>query len=303
MKIFITGGAGFVGKNLVDSFLKKNDIITVYDNFSNESLEHMSNFLKKTVTLVEGDITDYQSVEKALTDIDIVIHLAAKISVEESFINPRKTFEVNVNGTENILKACVKNNIQNIIVASSAAVYGKSTTFPLSESSPTTPISPYGVSKVEMENHLTDYSKKYSLNCIALRFFNIYGKGQTDEYAGVITKFLTNIAENKPLTIFGDGFNTREFIEVEDVINSIHCSIKNIQEKRGNCYNIAIGKSVTINELAELMLSISGKKLEIKYEKPRDGDIIHSQASIDLAKTELNFLPKISLKEGLKKLL
>jgi len=303
MKIFITGGAGFVGKNLVDSFLKKNDIITVYDNFSNESLKHISNFLKKTVTIVEGDITDYQSVEKALTDIDIVIHLAAKINVEQSFINPRKTFEVNVNGTENILKACVKNNIQNIIVASSAAVYGKSTTFPLSESSPTTPISPYGVSKVEMENHLTDYSKKYSLNCIALRFFNIYGKGQTDEYAGVITKFLTNIAENKPLTIFGDGFNTRDFIAAEDVINSIHCSIKNIQGKQGNCYNIATGKSVTINKLAELMLSISGKKLEIKYEKPRDGDIIHSQASIDLAKTELNFLPKISLKEGLKKLL
>jgi len=193
--------------------------------------------------------------------------------------------------------------VQNIIAASSAAVYGIPSQLPLIESSSTIPQSPYGESKLEMEKLIRDFSQKHNLNSISLRFFNIYGKGQTDAYAGVITKFMKNIEEDKPLTIFGDGSNTRDFIFIDDVVNSIKRAIEKIKEKKGVCYNIATGNHSTILQLAEIMLSISGKKLEIKFEPPKKGDIQHSQCKIDLAKNELNFIPKSTLKEGLKKLL
>lgn len=165
------------------------------------------------------------------------------------------------------------------------------------------PTSPYGKTKVEMEDLLRDYSKNSDLNCISLRFFNVYGKGQTDAYAGVITKFMKNIKEKQLLIIFGDGSNTRDFISIDDVIESIFKALENIQGKKGDSYNIATGKAVSINKLAKLMLQISGQNLEIKHNPPLQGDILHSQTKIDLAKRELNFYSKIELRDGLKKLL
>jgi len=303
LKVFVTGGAGFFGATLVVSLLKKNYPVIIFDNFSNSSEEKISPLLAKGAKLVKGDITDYKSIENAMDDSDIVIHLAASINVEDSILNPEKTHNVNVDGAINVFRACVANKVRKIIVASSAVVYGESKNPPVSENSSTNPISPYGKSKLNMEKHIQKFSKDNNLDCILLRFFNIYGKGQSDAYAGVITKFMRNISENKQLVIFGDGSNTRDFIAIEDVIDSIHNAISNLVGKRGTCYNIASGRHVSIKELAELMLSISGKKLEIKYEQPKKGDIPHSQANIDLAKKELGFYPKISLKEGLEKLL
>ena len=303
MKVFVTGGAGFFGATLVASLLKKNYEVIIFDNFSNSLEEKISPLLAKGAKLVKGDITDYKSIENAMDDSDIVIHLAASINVEDSILNPEKTHRINVDGTINVLRACVANKVRKIIVASSAAVYGELKNLPVSENSSTNPISPYGKSKLNMEKHIQKFSQDNNLDCIILRFFNIYGKGQSDAYAGVITKFMKNISENKSLQIFGDGSNTRDFIAIEDVIDSIHNAISNLDGKRGNCYNIATGRAVSIKELAELMLSISGKKLEIKFEPPKKGDIPHSQANIDLVKKELDFHPKISLKEGLEKLL
>jgi len=303
LKVFVTGGAGFFGATLVASLLKKNYQVIIFDNFSNSSEEKISPLLAKGAKLVKGDITDYKSIENAIDDSDTVIHLAASINVEESILNPEKTHNVNVDGSINVFRACVANKVRKIIVASSAAVYGDSKNLPVSENSSTNPISPYGKSKLNMEKHIQKFSQDNNFDCILLRFFNIYGKGQSDAYAGVITKFMKNISENKQLVIFGDGSNTRDFIAIEDVIDSIHNTISNLDGKRGTCYNIASGRHVSIKELAELMLSISGKKLEIKYEPPKKGDIPHSQANIDLAKKELDFHPKISLKEGLEKLL
>lgn len=303
MKVFVTGGAGFFGATLVASLLKKNYQVIIFDNFSNSSEEKISPLLAKGAKLVKGDITDYKSIENAIDDSDTVIHLAASINVEESILNPEKTHNVNVDGTINVFRACVANKVRKIIVASSAAVYGESKNLPVSENSSTNPISPYGKSKLNMEKHIQKFSQDNNFDCILLRFFNIYGKGQSDAYAGVITKFMKNISENKQLVIFGDGSNTRDFIAIEDVIDSIHNAISNLDGKRGDCYNIATGRAVSIKELAELMLSISGKKLEIKFEPPKKGDIPHSQANIDLVKKELDFHPKISLKEGLEKLL
>jgi len=303
LKVFVTGGAGFFGATLVASLLKKNYQVIISDNFSNSSEEKISPLLAKGAKLVKGDITDYKSIENAMDDSDIVIHLAASINVEESILNPEKTYNVNVDGTINVFRACVANKVRKIIVASSAAVYGESKNLPVSENSSTNPISPYGKSKINMEKYIQKFSQDNNFDCILLRFFNIYGKGQSDAYAGVITKFMKNISENKSLVIFGDGSYTRDFLHIVDALEAIYKAIEKTEEKRGDCYNIATGIAVSIKELAELMLSISGKKLEIKYEPPKKGDISHSQANIDLAKKELDFHPKISLKEGLEKLL
>jgi len=303
LKAFVTGGAGFIGSALVKSLLEKNYSVTIFDNFSNSSEENVSTLLNKGASLVKGDVTNYDDLEKALSGSDLVVHLAAQISVEESIKKPELTHSINVGGTENLLKACVAKKVNKIILASSAAVYGQPKKLPLTESSPISPISPYGQSKVEMEKLLEEFSKNYSLNGISLRFFNIYGKGQTDEYAGVITKFMKNISENIQLIIFGDGSNTRDFISIVDVVDSILSAIEKIEGKKGNYYNVAMGNFISIKELAELMLSISDKNLDIKYEPPKKGDILHSQTSINLLQKELGFYPKIKLRDGLKKLL
>jgi len=301
--IVVTGGSGFVGRALVNYLIESGEEVKIFDNFSNSSKSKIQQLLKKGASLVEGDIRNYQNLESSISKCDTVIHLAAQIDVQKSIINPKENYEINVEGTKNLLKACLKQNVQNIIAASSAAVYGNPSELPLTESSPKIPLSPYGESKLEMEKLIRDFSKKHNLNSICLRFFNIYGKGQTDAYAGVITKFMKNIREDKPLIIFGDGSYSRDFIFVEDVVNSIKCAIENIDDKRGEYYNIASGSFTSIKELAKIMLSISGKTLEIKFSSPREGDISHSQANINLAKKELSFIPRFSFKQGLETLL
>lgn len=265
MNVLVTGGAGFIGSSLVNSLLEKGKKVTIFDNLSNSSEEKIFSLTKNGAIFVQGDIIDYNSIKTALNNIDFVIHLAAKINVYESILNPKETFQINVTGTINVLKACVENKIKNIIVASSAAIYGQPTTLPLSEQSLACPISPYGESKVKMEEELQKFSKNYNLNSIILRFFNVYGKGQTEDYAGVIIKFLKNIDENSSIIIYGDGSFTRDFVSLNDIIDSINLAISNIEGKRGNSYNIGTGKFVNIKELAQLMLKISGKELPIEF--------------------------------------
>jgi len=303
MKIFVTGGAGFIGRHLTDLLLKKGHIVTIFDNFSNSSEEDVSKLEKRGAKIVKGDITNYHSILKSVCGSDFVIHLAAKIDVEESLTSPEETHEVNVTGTINLLRACVESGVTNIIAASTAAVYGNLQSMPITEDSPTTPISPYGASKLAMEHYLQAFSNCYKLNCLSLRFFNIYGDGQSSAYAGVITKFMEKIEEEKPLKIFGDGTNIRDFVSVSDVVASIELGMKKIHGKKGNFYNIASGIPITIEDLAVLMISISGKNLDIEYASPRAGDIKYSRASITLAKQELGYSSNIKLKEGLKSLL
>lgn len=301
MRVLVTGGAGFIGKYLVKSLIENENVITIFDNFSNSSKKSISHLIDIGAKVIEGDITKPDEISDAVKDQEIIIHLAAKISVQESIRNPSETFQVNVDGTKNVLVACEKNGVKKIIIASSAAVYGKSLPdIKLTEESKTNPISPYGESKVKMEQMIKKFVPEHDINCIILRFFNIYGVGQSDEYAGVITKFIKRITQNKPLEIFGDGLQTRDFVSVYDVINSIQNAISN--DKSGT-YNIASGKAVTIKELAEMIISISGKKLEIKYTTPKKGDIMYSQADISLAKNKLGYHPKFELREGIKQLL
>jgi UDP-glucose 4-epimerase len=296
MKIIVTGGAGFIGKHLIKDLLDKGNTITIFDNFSNSEEKSLVNFIKRGVKVVNGDIRKFDEILKVTENQNTLIHLAAKISVSQSILNPSETFEVNVDGTKNVLEACKKNNIKKIIVASSAAVYGEGISkIKLKENSETNPISPYGKSKLVMEQEI----KKSNIDCIVLRFFNIFGIGQTPEYAGVITKFNKKILSNKPLEIFGDGMQTRDFISINDVILSINDAIKN---KGNGIYNIASGKAITINELAKFMIILSGKNLKLKHISERKGDIRHSEADISLAKEKIGYDPKSKLNE-IKKLM
>jgi len=302
LKIFVTGGAGFIGRYLVKSLLKDHEV-TIFDNFSNSSKDNISKLLEHKAVLVKGDITNFKDISSHLSGFDTVIHLAAKISVEESIIHPENTTHVNVDGTINLLRACVSNKIRNIVAASTAAVYGHSIDAKifLSENSKTDPISPYGASKLVMEQYVKAFSKAYDLNCVTLRLFNVYGLGQSNEYAGVITKFAQNIKEGKPLVINGDGYQTRDFVSIEDVVEGIFNVISKIEGKRGNVYNIASGKFITIKDLASLILTVSRKDFEIQYSDPIEGEIRYSQADISLTKKELDYLPKILLKDGISR--
>jgi len=296
MKIVVTGGAGFIGLHLVNHLLKEENQITILDNFSNSDKNLTKILQHKNLKIIEGDIRKINDVNNCLKKQDIVIHLAAKISVNQSILNPSETFEVNVDGTKNVLEACKKNNIKKIIIASSAAVYGEGGSgMKLKENTKTDPISPYGKSKLIMEQEIEKNLVKYNkLDCIILRFFNIFGVGQTSEYAGVITKFVERISSDKPLKIFGDGMQTRDFVSIHDIVESINAAIKN---GKNGTYNIASGKAITINKLAEFMISLSGKNLEIHHISEKHGDIRHSEADISLARGKIGYLPKLKLDE------
>lgn len=300
MNVIILGGAGFIGKHLAKSLLNRGFFVTIFDNFSNSTKNSTTSLVNSGARIIEGDITNLQSIINATKKQDYVIHLAAKISVEDSIKNPSETFHINVEGTKNVLKACKENHITKLIVASSAAVYGESMKdTKLSEESKTSPISPYGQSKAIMEQEIKKFAAKHEIKCVILRFFNVYGVGQSNEYAGVITKFIKNIADDKPLEIFGTGMQTRDFVAVQDVVEAIHNAMINGQSK---IYNIASGKAITVKELAETMISLSNKKLDIKYLQAKEGDIMYSEADISLAKKELGYKPKHDLNE-IKKLL
>jgi len=298
----VTGGAGFIGRYCVRSFLEKNYEVTIFDNFSNSSEDMISDLLDDSAKLVKGDITVQEQVSNAISGHDVVIHLAAKNSVEDSIKFPKETLMTNVDGIVNVLNACVKHDIKSIIAASSAAIYGEAENLPISENNKTNPSSPYGESKLKMEEYIQSFSKKHNINSIILRIFNVYGKGQSPEYAGVITKFLNKISKNQSLEVFGDGLQTRDFVSIHDVVESIFFAISKIEGKQGAIFNIGSGKSVSINELAKHMISISNKNLDIKHGEEKN-EIRFSQANISLAKKVLNYNPKIEFKNGINDLM
>ena len=295
MKVLVTGGTGFIGRHLVEYLLEKDLDVTILDNFSNSENKSMHKFGSTNVKIIEGDITNIQNLIDVTEGQDVVVHLAAKISVDDSIKNPSETFRVNVDGTKNVLVACEKNNVSKVVIASSAAVYGESPpNVKLTENSEKNPISPYGESKSLMEQNVMEFVSNHNIKCIILRFFNIYGIGQSSEYAGVITKFIEKMFLNKPLDIFGDGLQTRDFVSVKDVVNAIYNAM---EHRESGIFNIASGKAVTIKELAKFMISLSGKNLDIKYLPPKKGEIRYSEADISLARKELNYSPKYDLKE------
>ena len=301
MKVFITGGAGFIGTHLCKKLLTQNHDITVYDNFSNSFKENFISTIKNKVIIISGDILDHSKLVSSMKNHDVVIHLAAKISVSESIKNPKSTFDINVQGTLNVLNSCLQNDVTKIIATSTAAIYQSvSTKTIFDETSLVVPSSPYGTSKLEMEKKINDFASTNKICATILRLFNVYGYGQSPEYAGVITRFKEKMNNNSPLTIYGDGSAVRDFVHVNDVTDAIILAIIHL---KGSTYNIASGTSTSISDLAKMMISLSHKKVQILYKPSRSGEILYSAADITLAKTNLGFIPKISLKSGLEQFL
>jgi UDP-glucose 4-epimerase len=305
-RVLVTGGAGFIGSHFVDKLVSEGYNVRVLDNLSGGKLENLSGHLKaKKVDFVKGDILDSILVNKCLENVDAVVHFAAQISVTFSNDHPDFTFEVNSDATQNLLNACVKENVGKFVLASSCAVYGDPDpkSLPINETCKTNPISPYAESKLLAENFCFQFDKEKLLQSIVLRFFNVYGTRQVlNDYSGVITRFISRIREKKPLTIYGDGLQSRDFVNVKDIIEAVFAAMQNV-DAHGQVFNIGSGKPTSINELAKILLELAGVDLEVCHEKPRAGEIKHSYGDITKAREVLGYEPKVLLKEGLHELL
>jgi len=300
MKIFITGGGGFIGRHLAKSLLENKFEVTIYDDLSNST----QNLIRSIVNadFIKGDIRDYELLQKSMRNHELVIHLAAKTSVTDSNDNPKDVMDVNVNGSYTVLKSCNDCNISKFITISSAAVYGEGLeTKPHDEKTAPNPISIYGKSKLEMENLVKEFSRTSKFDSIIFRLFNVYGEGQSDVYAGVIKKFVKCAMQNKAVLIYGEGNQKRDFVHVNDVIGYMIKAINNIEGKKGEIYNIGTGKVTTIKQLAVDIFSIFKKELTINYTEPIEGDIKFSSTKIDKSEKFLGYSPKIELKEGISK--
>ena len=297
MKVLITGGAGFIGSNLVERLIKGNEVI-VLDNLSTGKEENIKEFLgNKNFKFINGSITDLNLLRKMTCDVDYILHHAAIVSVTESIENPILTNEVNINGTLNVLTAAKENQIKKLAFASSCAVYGDSPKLPKTENMSPNPKSPYAVTKLTGEYYCNVFKNIYGLETLSLRYFNCYGprQSQESEYAAVIPKFIFAALNDKPIVIYGDGRQTRDFVYVKDVVNANMLAIKN----GSGIYNIGFGKEVTINELADKIIELTKSKSEIIHKKQREGDIKHSLADISKAKKEIGYEPKYNLEQGL----
>jgi len=304
VNILVTGGAGFIGKYLVNKLIKLNHFPIVIDNLSTGNISNLDPLIEKQkIAYHNKSITNTSSIQKIVKDVDLVIHLAAITSVDYSMKNPTDTNMVNVGGTLTLLDCLKDKPSSRFVFISSAAVYGQADKLPLTEECPTEPVSPYGASKLAAEIYLKAFSRSFDLNAVTLRLFNVYGKGQNDDYAGVITKFAQQLKARKPPIIYGDGNQTRDFVHVSDVVDPIVKSMEYSEDHKWGLFNIASGKPTSIKDLAELMIKTLGREsLKPIYTEKRVGDIYHSSVDIRRTKHELSFDPKIELQNGLRDL-
>ena len=294
MRYVVTGGAGFVGSNLTKLLVKEGHDVIVIDNLVKGKKENLYQVIDK-IEFVKGDIRNYDDMEEKFQNIDGIFHQAALTVVQDSFDYTQEYHDVNVKGTENIFKLANKYNVK-VVYASSSSVYGHKDIMPIKENSIREPINPYGQTKLDDEQLYEKYSKM-GTSIIGLRYFNIFGEGQTLEYAGVITKFLDRIRERKSPIIFGDGSQIRDFVFVQDIVMAnLLAMTSNVTN---SLINIGTGNALTILELANMVIDISKLELEPIFEKPLEGDIKKSHADVSLAIQTLNWKPKKDLREWL----
>jgi UDP-glucose 4-epimerase len=331
--VLVTGGAGFIGHHLVKGLSSIDCKITIVDNLSNANKNFLlsvrntslsSNINPMHVTLYDNDVSlykeDIRNKEAIIDickreDIDTCVHLAAKISVSDSVINSENTIDVNVRGTLNVLEARSKMDVRKFVFASSSAVYGEPKLLPISEEQQLDPLSPYGASKIAGEALVSSFRNTRKIqNAVSLRIFNVFGEGQSSEYAGVITKFAERLSASLPPLIYGDGNQTRDFISVDDVVSAIvlllasdagkdeENSSPSSSSPRGHVFNVGTGKATKIKDLAHMMIKIFDLDLEPLYSEPRRGDIVNSFADIGRLKTGLRFVPSNEIDVSLKKM-
>ena len=297
----VTGGGGFIGSHLVDRLLDEGDDVRVLDNFASgrrENLAHVQN----DIELVEGDMQSYERCSTAVKGCELVYHQAALPSVPRSVADPLTSNAVNVTGTLNLLLAARDAGVRRVIFASSSSVYGANTELPKREEMPTLPISPYAVAKQAAEAYCRAFTKVYGLETLALRYFNVFGPRQDpqSEYAAVIPRFIAGATGGRPLTVFGDGQQSRDFTFVENVVEAnVLASRTTFSDVIGSHVNVACGSRISLNQVIEELGRVTGRHPDVTYENPRPGDVKHSMASIELARSALGFEPTVSFTSGL----
>lgn len=297
--IVVTGGAGFIGSNLVKELACENHVIVI-DDLSTGYLKNIQALVdEKNIEFAQGSVTDLNLLQKTFKDVDYIFHEAAIPSVPRSMKDPIGSNHANINGTLNVLVAAKDNKVKKVVYASSSSAYGDTPTLPKREDMKPRPLSPYAVSKLTAEYYCQVFTGVYKLPTASLRYFNVYGPQQDplSEYAAVIPKFISNISNDKSPVIYGDGEQTRDFTFVSDVVNA---NILAAESKATGIYNVAGGKSISVNDLTKLIMKIIGKDLDLDYQDPRPGDIKHSFADISKIREKLNYEPKFNLMNGLE---
>ena len=303
MKYLITGGAGFIGSNIVKELLKRGEQVRVIDNFATGKRENLFEYKSDTnFELIEGDLRSFHIVRNAVKGVDYILHQGALPSVPRSINDPITTNDVNILGTLNILEAAKEFGVIRVVYASSSSVYGNSENLPKVEDMPVSPLSPYALSKYTAERYCQIYYKIYGLETVVLRYFNVFGPNQdpTSQYSAVIPKFIKLMKEDRQPIIYGDGTQSRDFTYVANVVeaNILACTA---EKAVGEVINIACGERYTLLQLVENINNILGKNIEPLFEKERAGEVKHSLASIKKVKSLLQYSPAVSFYEGLEK--
>jgi nucleoside-diphosphate-sugar epimerase len=301
VRYLVTGGAGFIGSNMVDELLRRGHDVVVLDDLSTGKESNLAHVQGK-IGLRIGSITDLGTVRSCCEGADYVIHLAARASVPKSVENPIESNFVNIDGTLNVLVAARDAKVRRFVFAASSAVYGETPTLPKVETMPAQPISPYGVTKYVGELYAQVFGRVYGLENACLRYFNVFGPRQdpSSQYSGVLSRFMLAVIEGQPPTIFGDGEQSRDFTYVENVVDETLRACE-APGASGKVFNGGTGLRITLNDVLKLLGQISGKKIEARYESPRTGDIRDSQADISLARKVLGYEPRVGFEEGLRR--
>lgn len=306
MNILITGGAGFVGSHLCDRYSNNGDKVICLDNFMNGSLMNIRHLLgRSNFKLVNGDIRNFEMLEKIVSDVDVIFHLAAQIHVDRSVIEPRLTYDINVTGTLNVLEAARMYDVDKVIHASTSEVYGSSLYAPMDERHPLNAPHPYGASKIAADRLCYAFIRTYGMNIYIVRPFNLYGPRQKDSgYGGAISIFTKRVLNNMPPIIFGDGEQTRDYTYISDIVEAYDLILHH-KGRIDSPINFGTGNEVRIIDLAKLIIKLCGKEREIRpaHVEPRPGEVHRLIADISNAKNLLGWTPKYAIQEGLSKYL
>ena len=297
-RVLVTGGGGFIGSNLVRALLERGDTVRVLDNFSTGNRANLDDL---DVEVVEGELRSYERVHAAIRGVETVFHLGALGSVPRSVQDPLTSTAVNVEGTLNVLLAARDAGVSRVVAASSSSVYGDGGTFPREESQAPNPISPYAVAKLAAERFCVSFFRVYGLETVALRYFNVFGPRQdpTSQYAAVVPLFVHAVKEGRPITIFGDGTQSRDFTYVENVV-AANLAAATAADASGTVLNIATGGSETVNTLADTVGRLLGLPVERVHAPLRPGDVERSWADVSLARTLIGYETRIGFEEGLR---